>query len=139
MRFSTTLLLCYNLRRANKAPIRNIAQANESVTTTEFEQAASATALPEGENFMTTLTQKWTEKARREGLEEGMAAQRQTLLRLLVWRFPLSVSEKTDYSQRLALVHDLAMLTQMIDDLLSAQTLADFEVKLIAYLTATER
>jgi hypothetical protein len=46
-----------------------------------------------------------------EGLEKGMNAQRQTLLRLLEWRFQLSEAEKIEYSQQIAQVPDLNLLT----------------------------
>jgi hypothetical protein len=79
-------------------------------------------------------------KRSKEGLEEGMEegrveAQRQTLLRLLEWRFHLSAAQQAEYTQRLGQVTDLHMLTQLIDHLLAAQTLAEFDDHLATCLS----
>ena len=136
-----------------------IAQANQAVSEAEFERGVAAAALPEGESLMATLAERWKEEGRAEGLERGMekglekgleegmekglekglAAQRQTLLRLLEWRFPLAEAQKAAYHQQVARLNDLPLLTQLIDHLLAAQTLAEFDVKLLTSLsTANE-
>ncbi len=131
-----------------------IAQANQAVTEAEFERGVAAAALPEGENLMATLAEKWKEegwvRGRAEGLEEGLErglergleqglekgleAQRQTLLRLLEWRFQFTEAQKAAYQQQVARLNDLSLLTQLIDYLLAVQTLAEFDVKLLTSL-----
>lgn len=123
-----------------------IAQANQAVTETEFERGVAAAALPEGESLMATLAEKWKEEGRaeglerglEEGLEKGLEAQRQTLLRLLDWRFPLSETQKTGYRQQIVQVTDLRLLTQLINHLLAAQTLAEFDGNLLAFLSPAQ-
>ena len=138
-----------------------IAQANQVVTEAEFERGVAAAALPEGENLMATLAEKWKEEGRAEGLERGLErglekglerglekglerglekwleAQRQMLLRLLEWRFQLDEAQKAAYHQQVAQLNDLPLLTQLIDHLLAVQTLAEFDVKLLASLSTT--
>ncbi len=94
---------------------------------------------------MPTLAQQWEarglEKGREQGLEQGLEkgsqAQRQTLLRLLEWRFHPSDSQQAEYTRQMALIADLQLLTQLIDHLLAAPTLADFDERLATCLSAT--
>ena len=105
-----------------------------------------------------TLAEKWKEEGRAEGLEKGLErgleqgleqglergleqglergleAQRQTLLRLLEWRFQFTEAQKAAYQQQVARLNDLSLLTQLIDYLLAVQTLAEFDVKLLTSL-----
>ena len=127
-----------------------IAQANQGVTESQFEQGVAAATLSEGENLMATLTQTWEEKGRIKGhaegmevgmevgLEKGLEAQRQTLLRLLEWRFQLSEAQKKAYQKQLAQITDLQLLTQLIDHLLATQTLAEFDLNLLTYLSSAD-
>ena len=101
---------------------------------------------------MTTLAQKWEEQGRvkgrvegrvegleeglEKGLERGLEAQRQTLLRLLDWRFHPSDVQMTGYQQQITRVTDLQALTQLIDSLLAAQTLTEFDEHLAACLAS---
>ncbi len=128
-----------------------IAQANQAVTEAEFERGVAAAALPEGENLMATLAERWQEEGRargraegleeglerglERGLEKGLEAQRQTLLRLLEWRFQLAETQKAAYQQQVARLNDLSLLTQLIDYLLAVQTLAEFDMKLLTSLS----
>ena len=71
-----------------------------------------------------------------KGIEKGIEAQRETLLRLLDWRFPLAEAQKTAYRQQMEQVSDLSLLTQLINQLLAAQSLAEFQSSLLASLSA---
>ena len=129
-----------------------IAEANQSVSESEFEQGVAAVASPKGASLMTTLAQKWEEQGRvkgrvegrvegleeglEKGLERGLEAQRQTLLRLLDWRFHPSDVQMTGYQQQITRVTDLQALTQLIDSLLAAQTLTEFDEHLAACLAS---
>lgn len=104
---------------------------------------------------MATLAQKWQEEGRvlgraeglekgmeeglekgiEKGIEEGIEAQRETLLRLLDWRFPLAEAQKAAYRQQMEQVSDLSLLAQLINQLLAAQNLAEFQSSLLASLS----
>ena len=91
---------------------------------------------------MATLAEKWKEEGRAQGLErgleKGLQAQRQTLLHLLDWRFHLSETQKAAYRQQIAQVSDLRLLSQLIDHLLAAQTLTEFDGNLLACLSPAQ-
>ena len=74
----------------------------------------------------------------KEGLEKGALAQRQTILKLLHFRFPASVEESEKYIAYLARIHDLDTLAQLVNHLLTAETLAEFEQNLLGYLPKDE-
>ncbi|MFN8444516.1 MAG: hypothetical protein U0175_27275 [Caldilineaceae bacterium] len=70
-----------------------------------------------------------------QGIEKGIRAQRQILLQLLHFRFPATVEEESKkYSAYLARIHNLDHLTELVNQLLIALTLAAFEEKVLAYL-----
>lgn len=70
-----------------------------------------------------------------QGIEKGMRAQRQILLQLLHFRFPSIVEEESKkYAAYLARIHNLDLLTELVNQLLIAPTLAAFEEKVLAYL-----
>ncbi len=81
----------------------------------------------------------WGERLRAEGRAEGIEMQRQTLLRLLQWRFQLPETEKKTYERWLAQLNDPKKLMLLLDHLLTAQTLAEFTPKLRAYLPNPEQ
>ena len=80
---------------------------------------------------MQTMAQEWIE----EGIDIGkLITQRLTLLKLLHFRFPVTVEEDKKYTAYLARIDTLDPLTELVNQLLSAPTLAAFEEKVIAYL-----
>lgn len=72
------------------------------------------------------------------GKQEGVAAQRQTLLLLLQWRFPLSEDDHAHYAQQFAQIHNLDHLLQLVNRLLTAQAIDEFDQDLLAYLPVGE-
>ena len=90
-----------------------------------------------------TLAQKWIEQGREQGIEQGIEqgkgiAQRQMLLRLLQWRFSLNEQEQKRYVLDLAQIDRLDHLTQLLDQLLTMPTAAEFENVLRRYLPKEE-
>ena len=71
-----------------------------------------------------------------KGEAKGILAQRQTLLQLLQFRFPATAAkeESEKYTAYFAQIDNLDLLTQLVNQLLIAPTLAEFEEKLIGYL-----
>ena len=117
------------------------------------------TYLPkEGGVLMETLAQEWIEEGKTIGfdlgkqegidigkqegidigIEQGAAAQRQTLLRLAQWRFALSPAAEQVYAQQLAQIHTLDPLLKLVDQLLTIQTMAEFDNALRASLPPDE-
>ena len=104
---------------------------------------------------METMAQEWIEEGKKEGIDIGkkegidigkkegieqgkLIAQRQTLLQLLQFRFPSTVEERERYITYLAQIHDINSFTQLVNQLLIAPALAEFEQKLISYLPKDE-
>jgi len=73
-----------------------------------------------------------------QGIEQGIAAQRQTLLRLTHWRFALSAEAQQRYAHQFARIHNLDHLLQLLDQLLTLPTTAEFDEALLAYLPPSE-
>lgn len=75
-----------------------------------------------------------------QGFEQGkLAAQRQTLLRLLEWRFSLSTEAQTEYAAQLERIDQLDHLLYLIDQLLAQPTLAAFAEVLQAHLPPADQ
>ncbi len=87
---------------------------------------------------METLAQKWIKEGVGKGVEKGVEAQRQTLLRLAKWRFALSVAAEQRYAQQLAQIRNLDHLLHLVDQLLITEDVADFDQALRAYLPPAE-
>ena len=83
---------------------------------------------------LANVEQTWGDRLRAEGRAEGIEAQQQGLLRLLLWRFQLNNAEQENYRRWLGQVNDLQKLTRLLDHLLTAQTLAEFTPHLLAAL-----
>lgn len=103
------------------------------------------TYLPkEGGVLMETLAQEWIEEGKsigfdlgeKEGIEQGIAAQQQTLLRLLQWRFALSPITQQHYAQQVARIHNLEHLLQLVDQALTLSTITQFDQALATCLPA---
>ena len=79
-------------------------------------------------------------KGKKEGIEEcKLIAQPQIIVQLLHYRFPISTEEEQKkYTAYLAQIDSLDTLTQLINQLLTAETLAEFEQKLLGYLPKDE-
>lgn len=76
---------------------------------------------------------------RQEGYDLGekkgkLEAQRQTLLRLLQWRFAPSAEEQAHYATQLERIDNLASLLHLVDQVLAQPTLAAFAEALQAHL-----
>ena len=74
-----------------------------------------------------------------KGIEKGMVAQRQTVLRLLQWRFSTAAAEQTLYAAQLEQIHNLEHLVQLLDQLLTIQTLPEFERVVQVYLSSSDK
>lgn len=73
------------------------------------------------------------------GKEEGkLEAQRQTLRHLLQWRFSPSTEELALYAAQLDRIDNLEHLLNLVDQLLTLPTLAEFAKALRAYLPTTD-
>lgn len=81
-----------------------------------------------------SLAQKWI----KEGIEKGIEAQRQTLLRLVEWRFSLSEDVLSAYARQFAWIHNLDHLLQLVDQLLTMRTSAEFDRAILACLPGNE-
>jgi hypothetical protein len=82
------------------ALLRYITRSAVKLTRAEITEQLLAYLPKEGGFLMETLAQEWIEEGKsigfdlgkKEGIGQGIAAQQQTLLHLLQWRFPLSRS-----------------------------------------------
>lgn len=72
------------------------------------------------------------------GKKDGVIAQRQTLLRFLEWRFSPSAAEQALYAAQLEQINELEHLIQLVDQVLTLPTLAEFAKTLHTYLPTTE-
>lgn len=71
----------------------------------------------------------------KQGIEKGkLEAQRQTLLRLLQWRFAPTADELTHYAAHLDRIDNLEALLHLVDQVLAQPTLAAFAEALQAHL-----
>lgn len=93
--------------------------------------------LPErGEMMEKTLAQQWLER----GIEKGqIMAQRQTLQRLLPHRFPAATEKQETYARYLDRIENVEHLAHLVDQLLTAPTLAAFEQAVLGYVPSAER
>ena len=73
-----------------------------------------------------------------KGIEKGIEAQRQTLLRLVEWRFALAEDMLQAYARQLARIHTLDHLLHLVDQLLTMQTSAEFDRAILACLPGDE-
>lgn len=126
-----------------------VIETSSTVSEDELYQGVIAAVAPERRYEMdNTLAQKWIEKGidigKKEGIDIGvekgkLIAQRQTILQLLHYRFPLSTEEESKkYATYLAQIDNLDILIQLVNHLLTASTLAEFEEKLRVYLPKNE-
>lgn len=74
-----------------------------------------------------------------QGIEKGkLEAQRQTILRLVEWRFAPSAAEQAHYTAHLERIDNLEALLHLVDQVLTQPTLAAVAEALQAYLPPTE-
>lgn len=73
-----------------------------------------------------------------KGIEQGISAQRQTLLRLLQWRFAPTAAEQAHYAAHLDRIDNLEALLHLVDQVLTQPTLSAFAEVLQAHLPPTE-
>ena len=73
-----------------------------------------------------------------KGIEKGkLEAQRQTILRLVQWRFAPSAEEQAHYAAHLERIDNLEALLHLVDQVLAQPTLAAFAEALQAHLPPT--
>ncbi|MFZ4658290.1 MAG: Rpn family recombination-promoting nuclease/putative transposase [Caldilineaceae bacterium] len=133
------------------ALLRYITRSAVKLNRTEITQQLLAYLPKEGGFLMETLAQEWIEEGKtigfdlgkkegidigkKEGLAQGMVtAQRQTLLHLLQWRFPLAPAAQQTYAQQVARIDNLDHLLQLVNQLLTSQEITDFDQALLSYL-----
>ena len=75
------------------------------------------------------------QKGIEKGIEKGkLEAQRQTILRLVQWRFAPSATEQAHYAAQLERIDNLEALLHLVDQVLAQPTLAAFAEVLQAHL-----
>jgi hypothetical protein len=133
------------------ALLRYISRAAVKLDKAEITQKLLTHLPKEGGVLMETLAQAWIEEGKligfdigkKEGIEQGIeqgkvAAQRQTLLRLLQWRFSPAAQDVAFYATQLERIDKLEHLTHLLDQLLTMPTLAEFAKTLHGYLPTAE-
>ena len=133
------------------ALLRYITRSAVKLNRTEITQQLLAYLPKEGGFLMETLAQEWIEEGKtigfdlgkkegidigkKEGVAQGMVtAQRQTLLHLLQWRFPLAPAAQQTYAQQVARIDNLDHLLQLVNQLLISQDATAFDQALLSYL-----
>ena len=128
------------------ALLRYITRSAVKLTRTEITEQLLAYLPKEGGFLMETLAQEWIEEGKsigfdlgkKEGIGQGIAAQQQTLLHLLQWRFPLSAEAQQAYTQQITRIHDLDHLVRLVNQLLISQDVTAFDQALTRYLPPGE-
>ncbi len=141
------------------ALLRYITRSAVKLNRAEITQQLLAYLPKEGGFLMETLAQEWIEEGKsigfdlgkkegidegidigkKQGVEQGMvAAQRQTLLHLLQWRFALAPVAQQVYAQHFARIVNLDHLLKLVDQLLTSQDITAFDLALFAYLPPDE-
>ena len=128
--------------------LRYIGRAATRIERSELAEKLLTYLPKEGGVLMETMAQEWIEEGKSRGIQIGEArgeargkliAQRQIMVQLLHYRFPISTEEEQKkYTAYLAQIDSLDTLTQLINQLLTAETLAEFEQKLLGYLPKDE-
>ena len=86
-----------------------------------------------------TLRQEGYDLGKQDGIEKGkLEAQRQTILRLVEWRFAPTAAELAHYAAHLDRIDNLDALLHLVDQVLAQPTLAAFAETLQAHLPPTE-
>lgn len=124
------------------ALLRYISRSAVKLDRAEITQKLLTYLPKEGGVLMETLAQEWIEEGKsigfdlgkKEGIEQGIAAQQQTLLRLLQWRFALTAEAQQHYVRQVAHIHNLDHLLYLVDQALTLITVAEFDQALSAYL-----
>ena len=144
------------------ALLRYITRSAVKLNRTEITQQLLAYLPKEGGFLMETLAQEWIDEGKSigfdlgkkegidigkkegidigkkegiaQGLGQGIAAQRQTLLHLLQWRFPLAPAAQQTYAQQVARIDNLDHLLQLVNQLLTSQDTTDFDQAFLSYL-----
>jgi predicted transposase YdaD len=131
--------------------LRYIGRSAVKLDKAEMAQKLLAYLPKEGGVLMETMAQEWIdegfakgiEKGKQEGLAEGLAegiekgklaAQRQTVLRLIQWRFAPTEADFARYAAQLDQITNLDQLTQLVDHVLTIPTQAEFAQTLQSYL-----
>ena len=138
------------------AQLRYIGRSAVKIDKSEMTQKLLTYLPKEGGVLMETMAQEWIQEGEAKGKKEGidigkkegiqigeargkLIAQRQIMVQLLHHRFPiLSEEEQKKYVAYLAQIDSLDTLTQLVNQLLTAETLAEFEQKLLGYLPKDE-
>jgi hypothetical protein len=140
------------------ALLRYITRSAVKLTRAEITEQLLAYLPKEGGFLMETLAQEWIEEGKsigksigfdlgkkegidigkKEGIEQGIAAQQQTLLHLLQWRFPLSAEAQQAYTQQITRIHDLDHLVRLVNQLLTSESVTEFDQALVLYLPTNE-
>jgi predicted transposase/invertase (TIGR01784 family) len=102
--------------------LRYVSQAGRNVTGEELRMALASALPAEGGILMQTLAEQWLA----QGREQGLVAQRETLLLILRHRFPISDPTLAWLIDRIGKVDDLPRLMQWINAALSADSLDAF-------------
>ena len=85
-----------------------------------------------------TLSQEGYDLGEQKGIEKGkLEAQRQTILRLVEWRFAPTTAELARYATHLERIDNLDALLHLVDQVLAQPTLAAFDEALQAHLPPT--
>jgi predicted transposase YdaD len=143
--------------------LRYIGRSAVKLDKAEMAQKLLAYLPKEGGALMETMAQEWIDEGFAKGIEQGLAkgkqeglalgkqegkqegiaegklaAQRQTLLRLIQWRFAPSEAEYTYYAAQLDQIANLDHLGQLVDHVLAIPTEAEFAHTFQGYLPETD-
>ena len=128
--------------------LRYIGRAATRIERSELAEKLLTYLPKEGGVLMETMAQEWIKEGEVRGEARGvqigeargkLIAQRQIMVQLLHHRFPiLTEEEQKKYTAYLAQIDSLDTLTQLVNQLLTAETLAEFEQKLLGYLPKDE-
>jgi hypothetical protein len=135
------------------ALLRYIGRATVKLDKAEMAQKLLAYLPKEGGALMETMAQEWIAEGFAKGIEQGLAkgkqegiaegiekgiiAQRQTLLRLIQWRFAPTEADFARYVVQLEQIANLDHLGQLLDHVLTIPTEAEFAQVLQRYLPET--
>jgi hypothetical protein len=132
------------------ALLRYITRSAVKLNRAEMTEKLLAYLPKEGGFLMETLAQEWIEEGKtigfdlgkqegidigkQEGIAQGVAAQQQTLLQLLQWRFVLTPAAHAAYAQQIARIQNLDHLVHLVNQLLTTQDSQTFDQALLTYL-----
>ncbi|MFZ4659492.1 MAG: Rpn family recombination-promoting nuclease/putative transposase [Caldilineaceae bacterium] len=121
-----------------------ISTASKHVSEDELFRVVNRVLPKGGATMEKTLAQQWIEKGIEKGIEQGIGkgqliAQQRTLQQVLSHRFSLTTEQQEQFTHNFASIDNIDQLVHLVDQLLAAPTLADFEQAVLACLPPTKQ